>query len=77
MNSPAEVAANVARTTQRLVTDSGVSESALADATGIPRPTLRRRLRTTSNWYVEDVAAIATALGTTYARIALEAERVA
>lgn len=42
----------------------GLTEAALADASGIPRVTLRRRLTTGRGWTVDEIDRIADALGT-------------
>lgn len=54
----------VAETVAHAVGAGGWSEKALAEVTGIPRVTLRRRLTGSSAFNVAELAAIADALGT-------------
>lgn len=65
--------AQVAQAVAEAVKAGGWSEKGLAEATGIPRVTLRRRLAGGAPFNVAELAAIADALGTTVTALTSEA----
>lgn len=75
MPNPKDYAEAVARQVRKATTDSGVTITALAERTGIPRVTLQRRLSgVAAGFTTTEIAAIATVLGTTPAAILHAAE---
>lgn len=64
--------ARVAGIVSRLIDEHGTSELVLANETGIPRTTLRRRLTGRSNFLLAELAAIAHYFGLTVADLLLE-----
>jgi len=64
--------ARVAGIVNRLIADHGTTELVLANETGIPRTTLRRRLSGRSNFLLVELAAIAHYFGLGTADLLLE-----
>jgi transcriptional regulator with XRE-family HTH domain len=63
MDSSTTATSAVAAKVRATMTAKGVSQVSLAEATGIPRVTLIRRLNGHASFTIEELAAIATHLG--------------
>lgn len=68
-------AASVGAVVAHLAHEAGVSQRRLAEATGIPRVTLRRRIAGTAHFDIGELRAVARSLGTTASAIVAAAER--
>lgn len=70
-------AARIAQAVAAEMRAVGMTTLGLAEATSIPRSTLQRRLRTGAGFEIQELFAIADALGTTVKELISKADRAA
>ena len=77
MTHPTDISEALARVIRDKRAERGLSQRDLAEATGIALVTISRKERGFNPFNAIEIAAIATALGTSFTDLSLAAERVA